>query len=308
MNKKSTIIGSGIYCLDSIKVREYPEGPSKQRVFEDKLVSEEIGGTCGNVMCMTSYLGWDVYPEVSFDETKEGKQLTDDLLRYGCHLDFVSNTPTGGTTLMQILHKKTADGEHKLTCRAVSPGSIFPRRHFLRRRDEVPVFLEKLSFVPDVYFYDDPAAGHRAIAESLRQKGTLVYFEPNHIKESKDFACVKVSDVIKFSGQNIPDTSFVDGYNDKLFIQTLGGDGVRFKLLDNEWFSLPAFPVENVVDWEGAGDWTTSAFLTALSKRGLLSLDKMTVENVSECLVEAQKVASKSVQYMSSKGMINSTK
>jgi len=302
---KRRILGTGVFNLDTIVVREYPEGPQKQRVFNEKTVLEEVGGTCGNVVTMLSWLGEDVYPVAKFDRSPEGLKLTDDLKRYGCNCRFVSNMDDGGTTTLRCVHKQTADGEHKLSSRIGSPGgSRFPRRRFLRGRDEAPSFLEALDFTPDVFFFDDPAAGHRVLAGALRKKGTLVYFEPAHMETGAEKGSVEVSDIIKFSNQNIPDVGFTDGYKDKLFIQTMGSEGLRFNLRGEGWVTLPPVPCEKVVDWEGAGDWTTSMLIHGLCERGILSVMEMTRENITEVLQEAQKVASRSVGFMGSKGMI----
>jgi hypothetical protein len=46
------IIGSGVYNLDIILRRSYPDGfvLGRRNLFVDTIHSEEVGGTCGNVM------------------------------------------------------------------------------------------------------------------------------------------------------------------------------------------------------------------------------------------------------------------
>jgi hypothetical protein len=61
---------------------------------------------------------------------------------------------------------------------------------------------------------------------------------------------------------------------------------------------------ENVVDWDGAGDWTTSTFLNALAEADALSIKRLTADVVKDALEKAQVMASKSVSFMGSKGMI----
>lgn len=56
MTMQKTIIGTGIFNLDTIVVREYPEWPA-MRPFVEKEVLQEVGGTCGNVMCMLATMG-----------------------------------------------------------------------------------------------------------------------------------------------------------------------------------------------------------------------------------------------------------
>ena len=301
---KKTIIGSGIYMLDIIVKRDYPEWP-RLRPFTDRTVIEEVGGTCGNVMCILSWMGWKTMPEASLDDSPDGYKMTSDLARYGCDCRYVTNTPTGGTTLLWCTHKRNPDGSPAITFRASSPGgSRFPKRHFLRARDEAPAFLEGLEEVPGVYFFDDPAAGHRLIASVLQGRGSLVYFEPSRIETKADLEAVAVSNIVKFSGENISDTTFTNRFYDKLFIQTLGANGVRFKLRSGNWIQLDPVPCRNVVDWEGAGDWMTSALLTQLASNDTV-FDNLDEEEVIKALEAAQGIAARSVCYLSSKGMIH---
>ena len=299
------IIGTGIFNWDSIFVREYPQGPQHNRIFDEKLVVEEVGGTCGNVMCMLAHFGWETFPVTNLDRSEEGLGMTESLKAYGCDCRFVTNTDKGGTTILTIRHGLDENGNKKMSVRQGSPGgSRFPRRCHLRLRDQAPAFIEALDFVPDVFFFDDSAAGYRYMARELREKGALVYFEPSAIKEKADFESIAASDIIKFSAENVQDVSFVKDYRDKLFIQTLGSEGLRFNLRGEGWVNLSPVENDNVMDWEGAGDWTTSAFLNALAEADALSIKRLAYEVLKKALESAQTVASKSVSYVGSKGMI----
>ena len=291
MNK--TIIGTGIFNLDIIVVREYPAWPSL-RPFIEKEVLQEVGGTCGNVMCMLAAMGWVVQPVACLDNSPEGIKITEDLKKFGCDCRYVNNTSSGGTTLLRCTHKKDAGGNHKMSVRAGSPGgSRFPKRHFLRARDEAPAFLEALQETPTVFFFDDAAAGNRALAKGLKERGAMVYFEPSRVSSSTDLEAVSLSDIIKFSDENIPDVSFADVFTDKVFIQTMGPNGVRIKEGDGDWYVLKGVKNETVVDAEGAGDTFTSALINAIAEG----------KTVSEAAQEAMLMASKSVGFLGSKGM-----
>ena len=303
---KRTIIGSGIYNLDSIVVRDYPAWPA-MRPFTDRTVCEEVGGTCGNVMSILAHLGWEAFPEVSLDESPEGAKIADDLRRYGCDCRYVTHTPSGGTTILRCLHKKDAQGNPNMAFRSGSPGgSRFPRRHFLRVRDEAPAFVEALTVTPAVYFFDDPAPGHRYIAEALRERGTLVYFEPDRGITPAKIRAATVCDIVKVSDENCPD---VEPYwGTPLLIQTLGRKGVRFSLMERDWVLLSPAPCGKVVDTEGAGDWTTAIFLDELFKGGYTGMAHLTEEEVARALAAAQQVAAKSIGYMTPKGMITASR
>ena len=297
---KKRILGTGNFALDIIYQREYPEGfdtAKKRNPFVDKKLIEEVGNTCGNVMCMLPYLG-------RFDESEQGLKITADLKRYGANTRFVKNSKEGGTTLMTCIHKLDANGQHTMSHRATAPNSRFPKRKQLRK-DEVQGFVDALDFKPDAYFFDVSDAGPRELAKALKEQGVLVYYEPEGNKEMNKFLkCVEVSDVIKFSGTNILDTSFVANYPDKLFIRTMGEEGMEFNLRGQGWQKIAPVPNNNVVDWEGAGDWTSSVFLAELCKLNKLNIAQLTSEEVRKVLETAAATASRSVSYMGSKGMI----
>ena len=301
------IIGTGNFALDSIYQREYPEGfdtARKRNPFVDKLVSCEVGNTCGNVMCMLPYLGVETYPIGHFDESEQGLKIKTDLERYGANTRFVKNSKEGGTTLMTCVHKLDANGQHIMSHRATSPNSRFPKRKHLRK-DEVAGFMEQLDFRPDAYFFDVSDAGPRELAAALKERGVLVYYEPEGNNEMNKFLrCVAVSDIIKFSGARIEDTTFVADYRDKLFIRTMGEEGMEFNLRGGGWKRIAPVPNDHVVDWEGAGDWTSSVILAELCKLDKLAVGRLTEQEVVGVLEKAAAIASRSVSYMGSKGMI----
>ena len=152
-----------------------------------------------------------------------------------------------------------------------------------------------------MFFFDDPSAGNRLIAKGLRERESLIYFEPSKLVSNADFEAVAVSDIIKFSDENVPDVSFVDSYQDKVFIQTMGAKGARFKFREEPWVMIEDATNESVVDTEGAGDWLSSEFINAIIGAG----KDFTYEDVRNALLTAMGWAGVSVGYMGSKGLIH---
>ena len=307
---KKTCLLSGNFALDTIVMREYPDGfvAGKANRFTETVITECVGNTCGNVASILPYLGVKSYPVGHFDLSEEGLRIKDDLKRYGADVRFVENSENGGTTLLRCTHKRDkATGEHTISFRATSPGSRFPKRRFIRVRDEAPALMGRLDFVPDVFFFDAAEAGLRYLAGELRQRGALVYFEPESDADRKKLLkAVEVSDIVKFSHEKVADLSFTDRYADKLFIRTMGADGLEFNLCGRGWEKVAPVVNDNVVDREGAGDWTTSQFIACLCERDILSVVQMTTDIVREMLEIACRIASRSVSYLGSKGMIDS--
>ena len=306
---KKTCLLSGNFALDTIVTRDYPNGfvVGKANKFTENIIAESVGNTCGNVAAILPYLGVQTFPIVHLDQSEQGYLIKDDLQRYGADVRFVQNSANGGTTLLRCTHKRDKmTGEHTTSFRATSPGSRFPRRRFMRVRDEAPAFMENLDFVPDIFFFDAAEAGLRYLASELRKKGTLVYFEPeSDADKAKFLKAVEVSDIVKFSHEKVGNLDFVAQNSDKLFIRTMGAEGLEFNLCGQGWVKIDPVPNDNVVDWEGAGDWTTSQFIACLCEKDMLSVAQMTVESVRRCLEVACSTASRSVSYMGSKGMIS---
>ncbi len=304
-----TCLLSGNFALDTIVTRDYPNGfvVGKSNKFTETIATECVGNTCGNVACMLAHLGVQTFPIAHLDLSVQGLQIKSDLQRYGADVRFVENSAQGGTTLLRCTHKRDKmTGEHTTSFRATSPGSRFPKRRFLRVRDEAPAFIENLDFTPDIFFFDAAEAGLRYLADELRNRGSLVYFEPeSDADKGKFLKAVEVSDIVKFSHEKVGDISFTTEYNNKLFIRTLGAEGLEFNLSGQGWVKVNSVPNDNVVDWEGAGDWTTSQFIACLCERDILSIAQMSIESVRECLKIACKTASRSVSYLGSKGMID---
>lgn len=207
-----------------------------------------------------------------------------------------------GKFALDIIRKRTYPEGY----RQYSPDSRFPKRKNLRGRDEALAFLANLDFTPNVYFFDSPESGFRVLAEGLRQKGTLVYFEPEgKDEESKLMDAIRKSDVIKFSDERFSNVDFCQNFTDKLFVQTMGRKGIRFSLCGNEWQTVAPVLNDNVVDAECAGDWATSQFIACLCEKDILSISKMTEQDIHWCLEKACETASRSVSFLSSKGMID---
>ena len=305
---KTCLLG-GNFALDTIVTRDYPNGfvVGKNNKFTETVVVECVGNTCGNVATILPYLGVQTFPIAHLDLSEQGLQIKSDLQRYGADVRFVENSTQGGTTLLRCTHKRDkATGEHAISFRATSPGSRFPKRRFLRVRDEAPAFMESLTFTPDIFFFDAAEAGLRYLAAELRKRGTLVYFEPESDADKNKFLkAVEVSDIVKFSHEKVGDMAFAAQYTDKLFIRTLGADGLEFNLCGQGWNRVAPIANDNVVDTEGAGDWTSSQFIACLCQRDILSVAQMTVDSVRECLEIACQTASRSVSYLGSKGMID---
>jgi hypothetical protein len=85
--------------------------------------------------------------------------------------------------------------------KAAGVNSRFPRLKYIKI-DQARALAAGLDFVPDVFFFDTAAAGHRELARILRERGTLVYFEPCNPKDPACMKAIELADVVKFSNED----------------------------------------------------------------------------------------------------------
>ena len=294
--KKLTCLGAGTFPLDNLQ---------EKNGKDVKTIYQHVGGTCGNVMSILAWMGWHTLPAARLDDSETGLLIKADLESYGCDTRFVSNTPDGGTTILDIIHKTGRDGKPKTAYMAHSPrGGRFVNHRFWTLKQAQALF-DSLEEMPDVFFFDRCAPGNILLAQLFHERGVLVYYEPNEPVDRNFLRAVAASDIVKFSNEKHPDVSFTEGFTDKLFIQTLNEKGLRFKLRAEGWITIPPEHNRHVVDGEGAGDWTTSAFINEMGHHHMLTFDRIHLPNTWHCLQEAQRVASESVSYIGAKGLIH---
>ena len=287
-----------MFNYDTITWKENRKAP-------EQVMAREVGGTGGVVSKLLAVLGWHALPIGRFDDTEEGRLLKCGLADFGCDTRFVTNGPDGGTTLLTVCTTKVEGGPNKKAIRtsnakdkAAGVNSRFPRWKYIKI-DQARELAAGLDFVPDVFFFDTAAAGHREMARLLREKGTLVYFEPFPTKDGRSMKCMEVADIVKFSKQDFPDVSFVEKYPNKLFIQTLGGpEGARFRFPGCDWQTMPGFPNEEIASPLGCGDWTTVGLLTTLWRSGGVKFASLTPERVAAALSTGQWYASRNCSYI----------
>ena len=291
-----TCLGAGTFPLDNLQ----------EKIGKNvNIIYQHVGGTAGNVMTILAWMGWHTLPAARLDDSEVGFQLKADMEAYGCDTRLVSNAPDGGTTILDIIHKTGRDGKPKTAYMAHSPrGGRFVNHRFWTLKQAQELF-DSLEEMPDVFFFDRCAPGNILLAQLFHERGVLVYYEPNEPVDRNFLRAVAASDIVKFSNERHPDVSFTEGFTDKLFIQTLNQEGLRYRLRGGEWKQLIPVSNPNAIDGEGAGDWTSSTLIDALGKRGLPRIADIQASVLEECLMEAQKVASESVTYIGAKGLIH---
>lgn len=292
LETKKIVLGAGLISLDVL-------------IWDGKLipVGYYVGGTCGNVMMILSFMGWEAYPIARLDETKDAQRIKEDMLNHNVHTDFVS-TGDGKTPVIVQRNFINKDGvpTHKFESRNnVGRFYLDFKSLTLKQANEV---IGKIDFVPRVFFFDRVSPAILKLASVFKEKGSVIFFEPSSRGgDVKMFnKCVEASDIIKFSDQRIKDVEQFESYKDKLFIQTQGARGLSYRL-NSRWKHLEPVANDKVVDTAGAGDWTAAAFINELFK-ARKGLSGITMAEIEKALNEAQKVGAASCSYEGARGMM----
>lgn len=288
------IVGAGLISLD-VLIRDGEKIP----------VSYYVGGTCGNVMMILAHMGWESYPIARLDGTKDAKRVLADMYKNNVHTDFVS-TSDGKTPVIVQRNFITKDGipTHKFESRN-NMGRFYLDFRSLSVK-QADAIIERIAFVPKVFFFDRVSPAILRLATTFKEKGSVIFFEPSSKggDVKRFFQCVEVADIIKFSDQRIKDYQQFENYKDKLFIQTQGSKGLRYRL-NSEWVQMAPIYNDNIVDTAGAGDWTASALINELYKdKQVRGINDFSLNEIRMALNTAQKVGAKSCSYEGARGMM----
>ena len=100
------VFGTGLIALDLV-VGPDPETP----------VRSWAGGTCGNVLSILAYLGWDAYPVARMKDDVAFDRVRSDMKRWGVCLDWADCAPTTHTPMIvqEIRRRRNGRTDHRFS-------------------------------------------------------------------------------------------------------------------------------------------------------------------------------------------------
>ena len=227
------------------------------------------GGSCGNVLMILSFLGWNSYPIARLSNNQSTKLLLEDLTKNKININLISRSSDGSTPIIihRILKGSENNPKHRYEFKIPKTNIWLPSfKPVLSSKVEE---LSTFSVNPKVFYIDRVSRSSIDLARHYKEKGALIFFEPSSIGDEKQFKeCLLLSDIFKFSNDRIP--KFKDIYPERqvpVEIETLGSNGLlyrTFKSKNNEWKLLPALYVDDAKDTAGAGDWCSAGIIHVL--------------------------------------------
>lgn len=299
------VFGTGLISLDIILSADPNRPPTLA-----------AGGTCGNVLSILSFFGWESFPVARLNGDVASEVVSADFRRCEVALDFACQTPSAPTPIILQRNNRRGDGtpRHRFTVCCPACGAWYPSFRAVTIEGAQSVIeavsdASHVGFSPRVFFFDRVSRGALLLAEWFSANGAVVVFEPGGIGDPKLFAeAVSVSHVLKYSQERLPDQSSksVHAMHPILEIETLSGDGLRYRVTrrsDASWYHLAAIPAPALLDTAGAGDWCTAAFLATTAASGLRGFETLNSQDFANALRFGQAAATASCEYEGARGL-----
>jgi len=291
-------IGTGLVALDIVINGWESESPLPS-----------VGGSCGNVMSILAYLGWQTFPVARLGNDLAADFLAQDLTRFGAHLDLLYHERKGRTPIVieMIPVGTSVTHTHLFLFTCPHCGASLPR-HRAILKSSVQHIIDQVP-KPSVFYFDRVSRAAIEMAKRYSADGALVVFEPPRIRNGKLFKeCVQVAHVVKYSHKRIsymPD--FIRHTSPFLEIATLGAYGLRFRVTahgdqPSEWEHLEAYKIDDVRDEAGCGDWCTAGIIQLLGQEGVKSLRQANRECILEALSLGQALAALNCRFEGARG------
>lgn len=290
-------VGTGLVALDII--------------LNDNKKTEPLitaGGSCGNVLTILSFLGWDSYPIARLDGSEATQLILEDLTKNNVNTSLISEKEDGSAPIIihRILTDRNGNPKHRFEFRSPKTGKWFP--NFKPVLNKNVSDLEPKLPLANFYYFDRLNRSSIELAKINKKNGATVFFEPSSIGNEKMFAeALEVTDIIKISSDRISD------YKDKfqetdvtLEIVTLGADGLDFRYKNNEWLHSEPIKIDGLIDSAGAGDWCSAGIIETLSKKQK-NIDNLNTDEILDCLNYGQKLGAINCLYIGARGLMDYT-
>jgi fructokinase len=292
-------VGAGFLALDWLLVGDERIRPNQSYA----------GGSCGNVMAILAFLGWQSFPVARLGRDSHAQQLTNDLHRWNVRTDFVLRREHGATPVIIVRVRETRPGvwSRRFEWKHPASGSWLPRYRPVPKSmaQEIAAQLPASS----VFYFDRAELSTLVLARIMRDSGAVVFFEPSSARDLHLFSeCLALSDIVKYSAERIPEPSENPmSRSPRLEIQTLGAMGLRYRLKSDSvtpgpWRQMPAYPAAGCVDATGCGDWCSAGLINTVCQNGRTEFLNSSEAEIIEGLRYGQALAAVNCQFMAARG------
>jgi sugar/nucleoside kinase (ribokinase family) len=265
------------------------------------------GGSCGNVLAILAYLGWDAYPVATIGQDVAADRLVADLKAVGVNPRFVQRAASRRTPIVIERIRLGANGAPQSRFLWTCPecGSWMPGYQPVVARDMENVAASMPD--PKVFFFDRVSRGALDLAHAASERGALIVFEPSSARDEKGLReAVALCHILKYSHERLPGGPKLGAVEPLLQIETLGAGGLRYRVRQKgrrlSWQSSKPCQVSVMRDTVGSGDWCTAGLLHVIGRDGAEGLANASVHNIERALKLGQALAALNCSFESARG------
>jgi len=299
MTKKPICLGAGLVALDVI----LNGSPAT-------LPKLSAGGSCGNVLSVLGYLGWDSYPIARLANNRAGDELVKDLERWHIHTDHLYRNKDGRTPI--IIHRIKSDKQgkpiHRFEFKDPETGYWLPQLKPITKNVAAEVLQRNAN--PEVFYFDRLNPGTYELAKNFKAQGAIIVFEPSSIKDMDEFEqFLEVTDILKYSHERLPDYKTIfRSPRCFLEVETRGKEGLLYRSKNHtdptRWHIIPGFDLGEIQDAAGAGDWCTAGVIHLLCAGGQKELFKIGVRRLHKALQFGSTLGAMNCFYDGARGLM----
>jgi fructokinase len=278
------VVGTGLIALDVV-LDERTDTPPRLWA----------GGTCGNVLSILAFLGWRSLPVSRLARDAASRLIIRDLKRWGVDVEFVSIAPAkpGPIIVHRIRENSAGEPFHSFSLNCPDCGRHLPSYRPVPASSLDGIFPQIPK--PSVFFADRVSRGVIKLAQSLKERGALVVFEPSGVSDPSQFAeMLALTHVLKYSQERLPDLEA--SVEVPLVIETMGRGGLRYKsrlsaAKSKGWVRCEPYKLNRYVDTAGAGDWCTAGILHVLGRHGAKAFNQIGTTKLQSAISFGQALA-----------------
>ena len=262
-----------------------------------------VGGSCGNVMAILAWLGWSARPIARLGGDAAGNFIREELCGMGVDVaSLIEEKELRSPTVLQrfgTARDGTRTHRFSLTCPGC--GRWLPRHRSVTLAQSASLGCG--GEAPNVLYFDRVSPAALRLAETARSRGALVVFEPASADaEAKFQRAVDACHVLKYSQErlgHLPDLPYAA--SPALIVETRGDSGLRYRW-EGRWSQLDAFPVKDIVDAAGAGDWCTATLIHRMGRTGAEPFTRSTSSVIEAALQDGQAAAAVNCGFLGARG------
>lgn len=282
------VVGTGFTVLDRIYAGSRT------------ISSEELGGSCGNVLISLAMLRRHVAPVLSLGEDEVGFRLVGAFETAGAETRYIRRRmDIRSPILAQHLH---ASGVHSFAFRCPETQVDLPRYQPIEERDveEALPAIRRCA----IFYTDRLSPAIVDAMEAAANAGSIVYFEPSEIGDLSLFSrAVAATAILKFSAERLAELACYIELRETVFlIVTHGEAGLEVRRgTEKAW--CRSYPAPQVRDTCGSGDMVTVGVIDWLLARTDRSETRVSIGDFVAGVAAGQRLAAENCAYVGARGL-----